>query len=314
MRRIKDATDRGLITSESRGVCARVRLVYNPPVLVCQDEERAIEPTVAAYTQGDPFQQEKRAVFGTAWLPLCHVAQLPANGDFCAQTVGGWPLFALRGADGGVRAFRNVCRHQGMQVVDKPNGNCTELRCRFHGWTYDLEGRFASAPAPVAPADTSAGTNDLTELPSATHRGLVFCTLDDAARGDGELTAALHAAIGSADARHAASVTVDIGCNWKTYVEHRLGSEGGAGFVWPLLVIDRAPQGVVVEQIIRTFLRTRVMLHGMGAVDMPALQQLADAAKAASEALQAQRAAGTMPVESGATGALWARLAAATRG
>src|SRR5258707_4221538 len=99
-----------------------------------------------AYTQGDQFQREKQTIFAREFLPFCAAAQLADSGAFILHTIGGWPIFVIRGADGMLRGFRNVCRHQRMPVVDKPEGRCDELRCRFHGWTYGLDGGFVSAP------------------------------------------------------------------------------------------------------------------------------------------------------------------------
>src|SRR5215211_5573584 len=98
------------------------------------------------YSQGDTFQTEKRTVFSTEALPLCAEGQLARPGDFVSATVGGWSVFAARDKEGAVRVLRNACRHQNMKVVATPAGNCETFRCRFHGWTYDLQGRFLSAP------------------------------------------------------------------------------------------------------------------------------------------------------------------------
>src|SRR6185295_719349 len=118
------------------------------------------------YTQGDTFQTEKRTIFAKGWLPLCAEGQLARPGDFLALSVGGWSVIVVRDKEGAVRVLRNACRHQNMPVVGTPpSGNCETFRCRFHGWTYDLQGRFISAPPPVAPADPSPGANDLASLP-----------------------------------------------------------------------------------------------------------------------------------------------------
>jgi nitrite reductase/ring-hydroxylating ferredoxin subunit len=267
-----------------------------------------MEPTAAAYTQGDAFQAEKRALFGTAWLPLCHVAQIPGPGDFIAHAIGGWPLFALRGADDVVRAMRNACRHQGMQLADTPGGHCSEvMRCRFHGWTYDLAGRFVAAPDPVAPADTTPGVNDLPRVRSVMAAGFLCCTLGAGAGADP--TAEFGAALPASGAAYAGTVTSEIGCNWKTYLEHRL-ADPAARYVWPVLVVQPQAGGVVAEQVIpRTFLRTRIVLHALGA-DARALQPVADSIASACKALQEQRAAGSMPELTGRVGALWERLGA----
>jgi phenylpropionate dioxygenase-like ring-hydroxylating dioxygenase large terminal subunit len=252
----------------------------------------------AAYTEGDFFQQEKRTVFSREWLPIAHEGQLPAAGDFVSHTVGGWPVFAARGAHGEVKAFRNACRHQNMLVLDKPSGHCSEFRCRFHGWTYDIGGRFVSAPAPVAPADPASPVNHLHALATAIVGGLVLFSLSEepAAATLGEAGALIERSLGP-HPRHAGATTSDIGCNWKVFLEHALAS-GTCSWAWPLVIAREHEGGVVLEQVVpRTFLRTRLVRHFLVPPDdpreMPAsLAAEAVAEQVACEALQAARTEG----------------------
>src|SRR6476646_9892596 len=131
-----------------------------------------------AYTQGDQFQREKATRFAREWLLFAAAAQLAAPGRFVSHTVGGWPVFAIADADGAPRAFRNQCRHQGMPVVEKPEGECTQLRCRFHGWTYDLAARFVAAPPLVAPPDAAPERNSLDPVDLRAVEGLLFVRID----------------------------------------------------------------------------------------------------------------------------------------
>src|SRR5476649_7253 len=129
------------------------------------------------YAQGDAFQAEKRSIFSTEWLPACAEAQIPKAGDFFSLTVGGWSVVVTRDAAGAVTVLRNMCRHQNMPVVGAPAGNCENFRCRFHGWTYDLKGKFLGAPPPVAPKEPSAN-HDMIVLPMLIEAGIVFFSLD----------------------------------------------------------------------------------------------------------------------------------------
>jgi nitrite reductase/ring-hydroxylating ferredoxin subunit len=275
-----------------------------------------IEPTVGRYTEGDAFQAEKRILFSSAWLPMCHVAQVPTPGDFVSNGIGGWPVFAVHGDDGVVRVFRNVCRHQQMQVVEKPSGTCTQLRCRYHGWTYDRAGKFVTAPDPVAPADRCSPANHLPALRTVEQHGFVLFTLGEGGARPGltGVDAIVAQTFGDHAPVHTSAVTAEIGCNWKTYLEYRLGDaahEQDNALGWPLLVMRRAGSGIIAEQIVpRTFLRTRVVFHALGDIG-GALAPESAAVKAAVEALQGERAAGNMPVRSGRVAMLWDRLAEA---
>jgi nitrite reductase/ring-hydroxylating ferredoxin subunit len=238
------------------------------------------------YSQGEAFQAEKRTVFSTECLPLCAEGQLAQPGDYIAATVGGWGVVAVRGKDGAVRVLRNACRHQNMQVVGTPSGNCESFRCRFHGWTYDLQGRFLGAPPPVAPKDPQSPDLDLASLSSRSASGLVFFNLA------GSVAAPID--FGSL-ATYGGTLTTEIACNWKVSVEHLLAEHTPSAdftWTWPLLAVRRAGSVTIMEQIVpHTFLRTRLLTHVFG---RPADddRQAAATIKHVCENLQADRAAG----------------------
>lgn len=238
------------------------------------------------YSQGDAFQAEKQTIFSSGWLPLCADGQLAKPGDFVVLTVGGWSVFAVRGNDGVVRALRNACRHQNMQVIATPSGHCETFRCRFHGWTYDLEGRFVGAPPPVAPRDPQSPDLHLALLATAVVSGVVFFSMAEPA-GLPDL--------GAAPPAYGGTVTMEIACNWKVCVEHLLADQAPSPdftWTWPLLAIRRAGPVTIMEQVVpHTFLRTKLLTHVFGrAADD---RQTAGTIKYACEHLQSERAAGT---------------------
>lgn len=233
-------------------------------------------------------------MFATAWLPLCAKGQLSKRGDFLPLSVGGWSVVAVRDEEDAVRVLRNACRHQNMPVVGTAPGNCESFRCRFHGWTYDLQGRFLAAPPPVAPADRTPGANDLQSLPVRVLNGLVFFALEQPS--DGLFPP-------KAGQPYSGTIVSDIACNWKVCVEHLLGgNEAGApefAWYWPLMVVRRSGPVVLVQQVVpHTFLRTRLFTHVFGGA-VQAQESSAGAAKDACEKLQLERAAGT-PATGGA--------------
>ena len=200
----------------------------------------------------------------------------------------------MRDKDGEVRVLRNACRHQNMPVVGTAPGTCESFRCRFHGWTYDLQGKFLAAPPPVAPADPAPGANDLQSLPARVLNGLVFFAVDHVS------TAILPPDPGQP---YGGTIVTDIACNWKVCVEQLLGEHGvdepGFAWFWPLVAMRRSGPAVLVEQVVpHTFLRTRLFSHVFGGT-VEAQKEAAAAAKEACERLQLTRAAGT-PAEGGA--------------
>jgi nitrite reductase/ring-hydroxylating ferredoxin subunit len=247
-----------------------------------------------AYAEGARFQLEKRRLFATAWLPVCAAGQIAAPGDFVSQSIGGWPVLAIRGADGVARGFRNVCRHQGMPVVEQAAGRCDVLRCRYHGWTYDLAGALIEAPPAVAPADPAAATHRLEVFALAEADGMIQLR---AGADDGAAPR-----FGLAAAPLAGATAADIDANWKCVIEALL-ADATWRLVWPLAVVGAVGASTVVRQVVpRSFLRTRLIDLAFGA---PAA---APDVKAAAETAQAERAAGTPPEYTPAIADFHARL------
>lgn len=92
-----------------------------------------------------PF--ERAAVFRPAWQVVGHVSQLTETGRTLRATVADEPVVVVRGADGALRAFYNVCRHRGGPLVTADDGGpCRVLQCQYHGWTYTLDGRLRGVP------------------------------------------------------------------------------------------------------------------------------------------------------------------------
>jgi nitrite reductase/ring-hydroxylating ferredoxin subunit len=220
-------------------------------------------------------------------MPLCAEGQIAKPGDFLAQSVGGWSVLGVRDTEGVVRVLRNACRHQNMPVAGQPSGHCESFRCRFHGWTYDLQGKFLSAPRPVAPADPAPGVNDLQALPVRLVGGLVFFAIEDVSPTGFP---------SDPGQPYGGTIVTDIACNWKVCLEHLLVSE--PTWVPPLLTTRRSGAAIVVEQVVpHTFLRTKLFTHVFGDA-IEAHKASAAATKEACERLQAERANGTPAADS----------------
>ncbi len=100
-----------------------------------------------AYTNAELFELEREVLFQRHWQLAGHVSDVPEPGDyFCFDMLGERALI-LRDKDGEIRCFHNVCRHRGSRVVADEQGSCrTALVCPFHGWSFNLDGSFRSAP------------------------------------------------------------------------------------------------------------------------------------------------------------------------
>ncbi|WP_274627337.1 aromatic ring-hydroxylating oxygenase subunit alpha [Arvimicrobium flavum] len=95
------------------------------------------------------LELEKEHVFRNHWQIVGHVSDLPNAGDYLAMDVVGERALVVRGKDGQIRAFHNLCRHRGSRVVADTQGSCKNaLVCPFHGWVYNLDGTLRGAARP----------------------------------------------------------------------------------------------------------------------------------------------------------------------
>jgi carnitine monooxygenase subunit len=95
------------------------------------------------------FDLERANVFLNHWQVVGHVCDVPAVGDWLAFDILGERAVVMRGTDGVVRAFHNLCRHRGARVVDGVQGQCRgAIVCPFHGWVYNLDGTLRGAARP----------------------------------------------------------------------------------------------------------------------------------------------------------------------
>lgn len=110
-------------------------------------EDEALGLPAWIYHDRDFFELEKQALFRTSWQLVCHQNDIPKPGDYHCLDILGEPVIAVRGDDGVVRSFYNVCRHRASRLLDAPKGQCGKrITCRYHGWTYALDGRLIGVP------------------------------------------------------------------------------------------------------------------------------------------------------------------------
>ena len=105
----------------------------------------ARRPTTTPATR--VFAAEQEQIFETMWFCAVRSADLANPGQFSTVQVGRESVLVVRGRDGALRAFLNVCRHRGAQLCTEPEGQVRRnLRCPYHAWTYALDGKLIAAP------------------------------------------------------------------------------------------------------------------------------------------------------------------------
>jgi Rieske 2Fe-2S family protein len=101
----------------------------------------------AVYTSQDVFRLEQNGIFAKQWLCVGREADLPAPGDYFLKDIAGNSIIFMRGRDGRVRGFYNVCRHRGSKLLDTPCGKgLSRVLCPYHAWSYNTDGTIQSAP------------------------------------------------------------------------------------------------------------------------------------------------------------------------
>ena len=97
---------------------------------------------------GDPafFELERQKLFPRGWMAIAYESDVAEPGDAVPVSVAGWDFIVTRNRQNEVRVFHNICRHRSMTVLEAPCSKAQTLQCRWHGWTYDLNGRLVATP------------------------------------------------------------------------------------------------------------------------------------------------------------------------
>ena len=133
------------------------------------------------FTDEEIFEVEREEIFSKVWLFVCHESELKETGDYRVTSVAGKPVLIVRGEDGRIRAFYNVCRHRGSPVVRNDSGNAGGFQCFYHLWTYGLDGRCTGVAKPEGYEAVKLDKDKLGLIPvrSESIAGLVFACLSD---------------------------------------------------------------------------------------------------------------------------------------
>ncbi len=129
------------------------------------------------YTDPRVFEIEKTGVLSRTWQFACHASELENPGDYVAFDLADESLFSIRGRDGVIRTFYNVCQHRAHQLVSGA-GSTRVVVCPYHAWTYELTGRLRAAPNSKSVPGFDASRICLTEVRTEVFLGFVFVNLD----------------------------------------------------------------------------------------------------------------------------------------
>ena len=186
--------------------------------------ERQAGHSLAApfYLGDDVFQADMDLIFGRHWIFVGQEPDVPEPGDVLALHVGSAPILLLRDTAGQIRAFHNVCRHRGAQLVPEGRGQVGNLVCRYHSWTYGTDGALLFAPH--MGTDFDPACRGLRPVALRSVAGLLFvCLAADPPADILDMAAALEPYVAPhrlADTRVARQTDLIEQGNWKLVLEN----------------------------------------------------------------------------------------------
>lgn len=176
------------------------------------------------YTDKNIFVFEKKAIFSREWQYAGHISQLANVGDFVLAEVSGNPVIVIKGDDEVIRAFYNVCRHRGGPLALK-DGNCKMLQCKYHGWTYKLDGSLRGVPRFDRVDLFDKKDFGLVPVKTEIWQGLIFINLSQESKSINSVLSGIAENIlpnKLQTKKFFKRVKYDIKCNWKAYVDNYL--------------------------------------------------------------------------------------------
>lgn len=173
------------------------------------------------YCDDGVFAADLENVFYREWLFAAPSAALPKAGSFVTLQIGAYPVVVVRGNDGMVRAFHNVCRHRGQRLCAKDTGTTPKLVCPYHQWTYELDGKLAYARDMQEGFDPAA--HGLKRVHCVDLGGMVFLCLAQVPPPIADLAKHLMSYLapsGLKEAKVAHTSTIVEKGNWKLVIEN----------------------------------------------------------------------------------------------
>src|SRR5262245_16055774 len=169
---------------------------------------------------------EIERIFARTWQPVCRSEMVMRPGDYFVCDSAGEPIVIVRGTDGVLRAMSNVCRHRAGEVA-VGKGNRKSLQCRYHGWTYTLEGKLFTQPEFEGVQNWNKSEICLPQFRAEKWGPIIFTCLDSNALGLMQMMGKIP------DEVHELGIDLDrlklierrdyvVNCNWKVYIDNYL--------------------------------------------------------------------------------------------
>src|SRR5687768_9747609 len=192
--------------------------------------ERASTIPASWYINKELYELELKTVFSNTWQLAGRLDQVSQPGQYVTTDIAGEPIVVVRGNDGVLRGFFNVCRHHAAAVMTDVEGKAAQLRCPYHGWTYSLEGDLKGTPDFTGVCDFDRAGNGLARVEVGEWENWVFVRLG------GSNSVSLEEFLTKQLVEEIRLITVtdlhwferrhySFDCNWKVFVDNYL--DGG---------------------------------------------------------------------------------------
>lgn len=181
------------------------------------------------YRSPELYELERRAIFSQKWMLITHKSRFHASGDYLRYTEAGFSFFLCLDRHGKIGGFHNMCRHRGFPMIHEDRGNAKILACKYHGWSYGIDGKLAKAPYFDSIPDFQKSDNGL--LPIHVHidkLGFIWVNLDAAEvpstsweeQFPGADTQKRYELFNFSEYSFHHTWTQEANCNWKTLADN----------------------------------------------------------------------------------------------
>jgi phenylpropionate dioxygenase-like ring-hydroxylating dioxygenase large terminal subunit len=174
------------------------------------------------YTDQRFYELEQQHIWRKSWLLAGHMDEIPEPGCFRLWETAGQPVILVHAGDGSVKAFYNTCRHRGAPVVTEASGQRQRLTCRYHGWSYNLDGELIAIRDPEDFRGLDFSCRSLTPVRAERFGRLIFVNFDPHAPSFLDWLGPIAdewQEFQFENCRLAARHTFDLDCNWKIAME-----------------------------------------------------------------------------------------------
>ncbi len=185
------------------------------------------EPTIPSryYYEEAIYQREKELIFHDMWFYVGRANEIPNAGDYMVRQIVDESAIITRDKRGEVHAFYNVCRHRGTKLCQEAQGrfNGGAFACKYHGWTYGLDGKLLATPNMVETDDFDMKDYPLFSAPIETMNGFLFVNLSDNPKPIRDQLGYYEDRMRNypiADLQVGKIITYDVKANWKIIVEN----------------------------------------------------------------------------------------------